>query len=372
MSRSPQEDRINQEMKRGIDGGVFPGASLLVFRKQKTLSEQVYGMAQLEPETRKLTQTTLFDISSLTKPVCTASLFIKAVQEGRCSLYDPVNTFYPSLRAAHMSLRHLLNHTSGLPDYRPYYQTLVNEHPDWMMTHRGKDWIIQSILKEPLISKPGEKVLYSDLGYILLGHILEKIYQKRLDQIFDESIAQTFKLNHTFFVRTDKKENHPPIQFAATEICPWRKRVLCGEVMDDNAYAMGGMAGHAGLFSTASDIRKWIDELRLARQGRSRLIKREIFDQFCSIPIKRDINARYFTLGFDTPSHPSSSGKYFSPNSLGHLGYTGCSFWWDLKQDVVIILLTNRVHPSRENKKITEFRPIIHDTVIESLGLSRI
>ena len=155
--------------------------------------------------------------------------------------------------------------------------------------------------------------------------------------------------------------------------------MIIGEVMDENCFVMGGVAGHAGLFSTCEDVAKWLLELKKAKEGKSRLIDQKTFRVFCLDPLKEQESRRtgeqkgvhrpdrFFALGFETPSHPSSSGKYFSSNSLGHLGYTGTSFWWDLEKDWMVILLTNRVHPTRENKKIQEFRPKLHDLVVKEI-----
>lgn len=362
---------IDTEINRGVEEGVFPGASLLVSKVDKILWDKVYGYAQIKPEKRNLSKSTLFDISSLTKPVCTATTFMLAIQEGKCSLDDPLEKYFPSASKRKITIRHLLNHTSGFPAWKPYFRWLIENKPDWILNEKGKEWLISQIIIEPLENTVGEKTAYSDLGYILLGCVLEKIYRKNLDQLFEEKIAKTLKLKETFFnaLNTPKRKDPNLTHFAATETYEWRHENLCGIVMDAHAYIMGGVAGHAGLFSTTKDLRKWLDELKKARKGLSAVISRETFDLFSQIPAGRDLSQPYFTLGFDTPSAPSSSGQYFSSKSIGHLGYTGSSFWWNLEKDFYIILLTNRVHPTRKNQKIKEFRPKIHDVIIESLGL---
>lgn len=356
---------IDIEMTKGIKDGVFPGASLLVGKRDKTLWNKVYGLARTEPDKRPVRPSTFFDIASLTKPMATATLYMSAVAEKKCALDDPLKKYFPKMRQEGITLRSLLNHTSGLPAWKPYFSELLEIAPGWVTEEKAKNWLIEKILSEPQESPVGKKVVYSDLGYILLGSILEQLYGKTLDLLFREKIAGPFNMQNTFFNplgHNRKAVDSNPEHFAATEKCPWRKKILCGEVMDDHAWLMGGAAGHAGLFSTAADIRKWIVSLsRFA--GKS-------FDVFCSVPKKRNLDEPFFALGFDTPSTQSSSGRHFSPNSVGHLGYTGCSFWWDLDKDIYVILLTNRVHPSRENDKIREFRPRIHDVVMDSLGLA--
>lgn len=354
---------------------VFPGASLLVGHNRKIIFQKEYGLAEETPLVRPLTKDILFDIASLTKPICTATLFMIATQKKLCSLDTPLQKFYPTLSDKHIHLKHLLNHTSGLPDWKAYHVQLLTEHPEWMLTSNGRQWLIEKIIHEcehsrVTHSSVNNQTVYSDLGYILLGDILEKIFKKPLARIFEKEIATPLKLKNTFFNPVMNKIDSQPHRFAATEICSWRQKLLCGEVHDDNAWVMNGVAGHAGLFSNTTDIFTWLCELDKARFGESNLITKEIFNLFCSPPKDRNRQQRYFTLGFDTPSHPSSSGHNFSDNSLGHLGYTGTSFWWDLDKNFTIILLTNRVHPTRANETIREFRPKLHDLVYSTFSPS--
>ncbi|MBI4412281.1 MAG: beta-lactamase family protein [Deltaproteobacteria bacterium] len=367
---SSNQHPIDAAMEKGIKDGVFPGASLLVGKGEKTLWNKVYGWAQIEgtvsqSKKRPVEPSTLFDIASLTKPIATATLFMPAISEKKCALNDPLEKYFPKACQKGITLRSLLNHTSGLPAWKPYYEEILALAPGWATEDKAKDWLVEKILVEPQEAPAGDKVIYSDLGYILLGSILEQIYGKTLDLLFAQKVAGPLNLQNTFFNplghHREAYDNNPE-HFAATESCPWRKKILSGEVMDDHAWLMGGIAGHAGLFSTAADIRKWIVSLsRFA--GKS-------FDVFCFVPKKRNLDEPFFALGFDTPSTESSSGRHFSPNSVGHLGYSGCSFWWDLDKGIYVILLTNRVHPSRENRQIRHFRPDIHNIVMESLGLA--
>lgn len=361
---------LDATIEAAINQGVFPGASLLVSTGNKILHQKVYGHAQLIPQKIKLTDQHLFDIASLTKPMATAMLFMLGFQEGSIDLDDTLGQFFPATKLKDISLRQLLNHTSGLPAWKPYFEKLILVSPGWIAdSHgKGKQWLLDQILLEKPETPPGARTVYSDLGYILLGKILEIVLGKTLDILFEERIAQKLGLNSTFYNPVGAN-NHSPLPdttlFAATEDCPWREQVLNGEVEDDHAYVMGGIAGHAGLFSTATDIWKWLRELAKANKGTSTFIQQKTFEEFCSIPEKRDLKMPYFTLGFDTPSEPSSSGTHFSTQSLGHLGYSGCSFWWDLEKDATIILLTNRVHPTRDNEQIKAFRPRLHDLIWE-------
>jgi CubicO group peptidase (beta-lactamase class C family) len=191
-----------------------------------------------------------------------------------------------------------------------------------------------------------------------------------LDQFCRERIYQPLGLNSTGFVDLTRpgaeRQQFPSASVAPTEQCPWRKKILLGEVHDDNAYAMGGVAGHAGLFASARDVHGLLACLRRCLQGADDFLPRSLLENFFTRD-RAAANSR-FTLGWDTPSASgSASGSFFSPRTVGHLGFTGTSVWWDLERDCYIILLSNRVHPSRKNDKIREFRPRIHDLIMKAI-----
>ena len=219
-------------------------------------------------------------------------------------------------------------------------------------------------MQEPLINAVGKAVLYSDLGFMILAWVVEHLTQRRLDHFVFEEIFQPLGLNHLFF--TGKNIEDKRGAFAATENCPWRQKILEGQVHDENAYAVGGIEGHAGLFGTAGDINRLLVELLFTYHGRTNtgLFQKEPLHQF----FKR-LPGTDKALGFDTPSRTGSScGRSFSQNSVGHLGFTGTSFWMDLERSVIVILLTNRVHPTRDNERIKEFRPKLHDMVMDAIA----
>jgi CubicO group peptidase (beta-lactamase class C family) len=218
-------------------------------------------------------------------------------------------------------------------------------------------------VKEPIIHPVGRQTVYSDLGFMILGWMVEHLSGRRLDRFVAEEIYTPLDLENLFFIDLHSKPRKA--QFAATEVCPWRNILLNGLVHDDNAYAMGGIEGHAGLFGTAMDVYCLLSVLLSDFYGRSdtRLFEKDLMKTF----FKRQ-NVKGRALGFDTPSLTESScGQYFSKQSVGHLGFTGTSFWMDLERSAIVILLTNRIHPSRENNKIRAFRPILHDTIMKTL-----
>ena len=215
---------------------------------------------------------------------------------------------------------------------------------------------------EPLINHPGTHSLYSDIGFIILGEIVAKVSGETLDQFCKNNIFLKLNAKKTFFPGLGQTLTG---SVAATEDCPWRGKIIRGKVHDDNAYAMGGISGHAGLFSTAKEVfilvEDWINSIHGGGLIQSALAKR-------FLARRRLPKGGSFGLGWDTPSaQKSSSGDFFSPFSFGHLGYTGTSIWVDRVNALVVILLTNRVHPTRENKQIKSFRPALHNLIFKEI-----
>ncbi|TAJ91888.1 serine hydrolase, partial [bacterium] len=234
----------------------------------------------------------------------------------------------------------------------------------------AKSYVFEQIHRERSVSPPGTRSFYSDLGFMLLGEVVEEITGWTLDRYCQNKIFKPMGLRSTSFVDLTQLRTRrlQPVSemIAPTEQCPWRKRVLCGEVHDDNAYVMGGVAGHAGLFSSARDIHLFLTRLKRCYRGEEPLLPAPLVKEF----LIRDetVKGSTYALGWDTPSaENSSSGSYFSPHSVGHLGFTGTSIWWDLEKDCHVILLSNRIHPSRTTDKIKGFRPYIHDLIMKTL-----
>ncbi len=234
----------------------------------------------------------------------------------------------------------------------------------------AKAYVYQQIHRERLEYEPGRKALYSDLGFMLIGAAIEEVSGMSLDRYCHERIFRPLGLRSTGFVdlsqlRTRRLE---PVteMIAPTQRCPWRKKILCGEVDDDNAYAMGGVGGHAGLFASAKDLDTLLCRLKDCYHNVNRMIPQRIVQEFWTR--NQDVPDSTWCLGWDTPSaQNSSSGSHFSPHSVGHLGFTGTSVWLDLERDRHVLLLSNRVHPSRDNDAIRAFRPFIHDLIIKAL-----
>lgn len=349
-------------MQQAVTDRIFPGGVLLVSKLGRILFCKPYGVTNLFTG-RPVSPETVFDLASLTKPLATTLAIMLLIQRQRLFLSDTMGVSLPPFAASSKSavtIQHLLNHTSGLPDYRDYFRTLV-----LLPTTERADALKDLLVREPLVNPIGEQTVYSDLGFMTLQWVVEAISGRRMDRFLTEYVYDPLGLRGLFFIDlfSAAGKDEKRFFFAATEQCPWRETVLEGVVHDDNAYAMGGIAGHAGLFGTAMNVHALLSELLSCFSGgeNSGIFQPEVVRMFLAPPSdgKRP-------LGFDRPSERnSSSGHYFSAMTVGHLGFTGTSFWMDLEKGVIVLLLTNRIHPSRNSEGIKTFRPILHDAVMK-------
>jgi beta-N-acetylhexosaminidase len=351
-------------LDRAVAAGAFPGGVLAVGWNDQ-LVVHPFGQLEREGEAYDVDPDSLYDVASLTKPVVTTTSAMLLVQQGSLDLDLPVERYLPEFAAgaksdpdpnwrARVTVRMLLLHDSGLPDHRDFYKEA-----------KGHDAIWARVVAEPLVCPPGTKIQYSDLGFILLGEIIERLTGQSLDAFAHQAIFSTLGMSRSVFnpPRRLRKDIAPTEQDTT-----YRKRLVWGEVHDENAWAMGGVAGHAGLFSTAPDLAAFAQMiLNGGIYGHDRLLSRAIIQQFTTRVVIGD-SAR--TLGWDVPSEASSSGRYFSADSFGHTGFTGTSLWIDPDRQLFVILLTNRVHPTRANERIRQVRPAVHDAVFEALGLA--
>ena len=368
---------VDQAFQDAVAEGVFPGAVVLVSRDEEIVYEQAFGRRSLEPHQTAMDLGTIFDLASLTKPLATTIAIMLLIKEKKLRLDDLVTRVIPMYGVFGKNLttfRHLLHHSSGLPAWKAFFEEIVKAEKsgriNFVASQAAKNYVYEVIHREKPIGAPGNQCVYSDLGFIVLGEAIEILSGNTLDRFCQEKIFKPLGLRATGFVDLTRLRTHrlQPVEemIAPTENCPWRKKILCGEVHDDNAYAMGGVAGHAGRFSSARDVQALLVRLGRCLRGKDAFLPQELVRDFFKKDPMRD-NSR-FVLGWDTPSPDhSASGNLFSTNSVGHLGYTGCSVWWDMEKNCHIILLTNRVHPSRKNDKITKFRPAIHDQIMKVL-----
>ena len=368
---------VENALQEAVAQGVFPGAVVLVAREEEIVYEQAFGSRSLVPSKSPMQVSTIFDLASLTKPLATTVAIMLLVRAKKIRLDDRVTRYFPTFGVFGKNpatFRQLLSHTSGLPAWKPYYEEIVKGEKagkiNFVASRAAKHYVFQQIHREKPVSPPGTQSLYSDLGFILLGEIVEAISDGTLDQFCQDKIFKPLGLRSTSFVDLTQirtRRIHPVEEMiASTENCPWRKKILCGEVQDDNAYAIGGVAGHAGLFSSARDIHCLLGRLNRCLSGKDTFLPQALVQEF--LTKDETVANSTYALGWDTPSpDKSASGSYFSPHSVGHLGFTGTSIWWDLEKNCHIIFLSNRVHPTRKNEKILDFRPHIHDLIMKVL-----
>jgi CubicO group peptidase (beta-lactamase class C family) len=369
-----------------IEDEIFPGAVLLVGYRGETLLERAFGRKvykdskfTLESETAlPMRADTVFDIAGLTNLLVTTTLLMKLVEFRQVKLEDRVSRYlqgFGVLGKSPITIAQLLSHSSGLAPWAPFYEDLVRENAGERMgilTSKGaRDYVFNAINRSALKYEPGTRQVYSDIGFMLLGHLIEELTGLSLDRAAQRHVFQPLGLKSTSYIDLSmiRRRGIAPVTdlIAPTEECPWRKRTLCGEVSDDNAWAMGGIAGHSGVFSTARDLHRFAVEMIVASRGESAFLKRETVLAFWE-GLAEPLDGSW-KFGWDSPSKENlliESG--LSTKAVGECGFTGCSLWIEPERGLDIIVMTNRVHPSRSNKKIRSFRPELHAAIVKALG----
>jgi CubicO group peptidase (beta-lactamase class C family) len=352
-------------LKRGVQERSFPGAVLALGHRRR-LAILPVGNLSYADDSAPVAEDTIYDLASLTKVVATTTAAMILSDRHLLEIDRPIAAYLHDfalpfelatgpLWAAReeVTVRHLLAHTSGLPAYEQFF-----------LRARKKSHVIEEAMALPLEEPPGHKVVYSDVGFILLGEILERVARTPLGAFCRKEIFEPLGMASTCF--NPPSDFHPRI--APTEQDDtFRHRLICGEVHDENAWVMGGVAGHAGLFGTAGDLAAFSQfMLDGGRFDERQLIRPETIQEFTrACPVREGFPRG---LGWDKPSPPSSCGRYFAERSYGHLGYTGTSIWIDPEKQLFVVLLTNRVHPTRANQAIQQLRPAVHDAVVEALS----
>lgn len=344
----------------------FPCASIAVTRAGqllalKSLGSFVYrqgARGDRSLENREITPGTLFDLASLTKPVATTTMAMILHERGLLELDAPVIGTIPEFlvdscgevdaRRREVTFRQLLAHSSGLPAYEKLF----------LIAH-SREELLRAAFIMPLSADPGTRAEYSDIGFIILGAALERIADETLDIFCQREVFGPLQMAHTTFnPPPDARGRIPPTADERT----FRKRIIQGEVQDENASILGGVAGHAGLFSTAEDLARFA---HMMLSGGSPIVRAETVALFTRRePVPAGTSR---ALGWDTPSSPSQSGNYFGSRSYGHLGYTGTSLWIDPDRELSVTLLTNRTWPDCANQAIKQVRPRFHDAVVEAI-----
>ena len=354
---SSQDDQFPSAfsiLEKAIAARAFPSCSLAITFRGELVAHKALGRFTYDPASPEVTTASLFDLASLTKVVATTAMAMILYERGLLDLEAPVTAIVPEFanhdsRRREITLRMLLAHSSGLPAYEKLF-----------LRAKTREDLLQAAFTTPLAAAPGARAEYSDVGFIILGVILERLADETFDAFCQREIFGPLGMTNTTFNPTRAlKDSIPPTADDRT----FRHRIIQGEVQDENASILGGIAGHAGLFSAAEDLAIFAHAMLNSGHPILRPATVELFSRRESAP-----EGTSRALGWDTPSAPSQSGKYFSPRSFGHLGYTGTSLWIDAEHQLSITLLTNRTWPDCQNEAIKQVRPAFCDAVIEDLG----
>jgi len=372
MKLQPMDVRTEAQLQPAFDvveaaikDKAFPGATLAVGYRGK-VSLHAFGKLTYDAKSPDAAISTMYDIASLTKVVATTTLVAKLAEgdfpvpidlDAKIERYLPEWASGPQPEWRHrVTVRHLLTHTSGLPPFKEYWRT-----------SKSKQDTLDKIFAEPLDYEPGTKEVYSDLGIILMAEIIERLTGEPLDTLAREFVFSPLAMSNSMY--KPLKKIWPTI--APTEIDnQYRHHLIQGEVHDENAAAIGGVSGHAGVFSTAPDLAAFCQTLLNGGvYAHQRILRRATITEFTT---PQQLSSGTRTLGWAAPTEGGSSGHFFRPHSFGHTGFTGTSIWIDPDRQLFVVFLTNRVYPTRENQKHIKVRPALHDAVIQSLGLASV
>jgi CubicO group peptidase (beta-lactamase class C family) len=350
-------------VRAAIAAGAFPAASIEVGQAAGPSWRYATGRLTYDSEAPLTEPSTVFDLASLTKVIATTTLAMRATDDGRIRLDDPIVKYLADWRGSDrrgVTIRDLLAHSTGLTAYLPFYRD-----------YRGRVEFQPAICATPLEYAPRTTSIYSDLGFMLLAFILEDVQPPSPgfkgapgSSDLSRTFATQFHRLASFFTAEPLRFNPPRAwrgHTAPTEIDPWRGRLLAGEVHDENTWALGGAAGHAGLFGTASAVGAFARAVLRTIAGESLLARPETMRGFIR---RTDVPGSSRALGWDTMLPTSSCGTRMSPSAIGHTGFTGTSLWIDWERDLYVVFLTNRVHPSRDNNRIKPVRPQLHDAIV--------
>jgi len=345
-------DTVQAVLLRAIADSAFPGAYAVIGNSRGIIAEFGAGRLDAADATRP-SDRTVWDMASMSKLVSTTSAMIQLVASKRVVIDSPVVFYLPSWKAAgaeRITVKHLLTHSSGLPAGRPLYKEADTDTTARIIVYATSP-----------VAPVGSKYVYSDLGFILLGRLVQQVTGQPLDQYVAQHVFGPLKMSDTRYL--------PPASWvsriAPTEIDPWRGRHIRGEVHDENASRLGGVAGHAGLFSSARDIARFAEMyLSGGMIDGKRIFETATLNQFITI---QDKSLSHRALGWETANGTNSAGKRLAAVSFGHTGFTGTSLWMDPTRDLFVLLLSNRVNPTRTNLKISGVRVALADGVVAAL-----
>jgi len=386
-----QDDRFSGAfgiLKEAIAARAFPACSLAVTYRGELIAHKALGRLTYDASSPAVSAASIFDVASLTKVIATTTMAMILYERGVLDLETPVAAVVPEFvasefagseftasefaenvaRRSNVTLRMLLAHTSGLPAYEKLF-----------LRAKTREDLLRAAFAVELTADPGTHAEYSDIGFIILGVALERLADEPLGRFCQREVFGPLAMSHTTFnpaktlrekIPPTADEREPGQRAGVTPVraadsatrSTFRNRIIQGEAQDENASVLGGVAGHAGLFSTAEDLARFAHAML---NGGHPILRADTIDLFTRLESAPEGTSR--ALGWDTPSTPSQSGRYFSARSYGHLGYTGTSLWIDPERQLSITLLTNRTWPDCQNQAIKQVRPAFHDAVIEAL-----
>jgi serine-type D-Ala-D-Ala carboxypeptidase len=359
-------DQVEEVLQTGLNSGVYTAGVCLAGREGEMTYQRAVGRLSGKADSPETTLETVFDLASITKTMATTLALVLLVQQGRLPLQADLGGLLPASWLPEdkrcLPLVSLLTHQSGLPAWEPFYAKVLSLPPAQRSTA-----LERLAADTPLEHTPGKLTIYSDLGFMLLKAVVEAASGEDLDSFCRRNLFEPLGLKNMGF-NPLQQPGGPQHQYPATEVGLIPDRTVQGEVHDENAWSAGGVAGHAGLFGTGPEVFRLAGHLYLAFKGRDtkKFFDPEVVRIFLTPPPAADR-----ALGFDVPSRREAScGRFFSPRSVGHLGFTGVSYWLDLDQGQLIVLLTNRVHLGRDNDKIKPFRPLIYEAASRALGFT--
>ncbi|MBS2027930.1 MAG: serine hydrolase [Deltaproteobacteria bacterium] len=396
LRRGPWLPSIHQALNQGVAGGAFPGGACAIYLRGEKLHLSAAGDAQLVPAPVAATTDTLYDLASLTKVLATTTLTAVLAGEGKLQLDELVRKQLPAFARggkARITVRDLLAHRSGLPAWKPYFKLAQDDAGAAPLfagsrspnaVQRARTLVSTAALEELPEREPGQAAIYSDVGFIILGLLLEQAGGASLDALAHEKVFRPLGLKTLHFRPLDARKLPAFDAIAATGLRRPREpaagqeglftpgevgEARPGQVDDDNAFALGGVAGHAGLFGAAQDVARLGALILEELDGAGRLAPQAVWTELATRDGTTPGSTR--ALGFDTPSlEGSSAGSKLGRGprgALGHTGFTGTSLWLDRDRQLAVALLTNRVHPDRSRTGIVAFRPRFHDAVADAV-----
>lgn len=350
---SAVSDSLRHVLDRAVHDSAFPGAYAAVGTSAGVLAEYGVGRIDWEPSPAP-TEHTLWDLASMTKVIGMTTAVMQLVEDGRLELDGPVHRYLPEWTGPNrerVTVRHLLTHSAGLPAWRPLYREALDSAGALALA-----------FATPLDTVPGARMVYSDIGAILLGQVVQRVSGERLDTLLTRTVFAPLGMRETGYLPAPQLA----LRAAPTEFDPWRQRHLRGEVHDENAHILGGVSAHAGLFGTASDLTRFA---RMLLGGGTldgvRIVRSSTLLEFTRA---QDPTVSHRALGWETANGANSAGHRMSARAFGHTGFTGTSLWVDPERDAFVLLLTNRVNRTRENRKIGGVRVALADAVMAALG----